>query len=162
MHNVTQRESSPNPQEHPMAYRTIKTYTAFSGDYRVTSNGKTVHIQHRAAGTRKFCTFYVMTMKDWKKYTETYGIVFPYLWWLSLIQKHNSEGQREKTLALFFGMHVALHCVPGEHCTAPPALRSDLRRHTLSAHCPHIVKVHCKLQCHYNVKIQCHYIIITM
>ena len=64
-----------------MAYHTIKTYpTAFDGySYRVTSNGKAVHIQYRAAGTRTFRTFYVMTMKEWKKYTESYGIFFPYL-----------------------------------------------------------------------------------
>lgn len=64
-----------------MSYRTIKTYTNAVGgyDYRVTSDGKDVYIQYRAAGTRAFRTFYVMTMKDWKKYTEKYGIFFPYL-----------------------------------------------------------------------------------
>lgn len=62
-----------------MAYHTIKTYTTASGDYRVTSDGTTVHIQHRAAGTRVFRTFYVMTMQEWKKYMEKDGIFFPYL-----------------------------------------------------------------------------------
>lgn len=64
-----------------MAYRTIKTYTTAVGgySYRVTSDGATVHIQYRAAGTSTFRTFHVMTMKEWKKYTESYGMFFPYL-----------------------------------------------------------------------------------
>ena len=63
-----------------MSYRTIKTYITACGDsYRVTSNGKTVHIQRREPGTATFRTFYVMTMKEWKKYMEKDGIFFPYL-----------------------------------------------------------------------------------
>ena len=59
-----------------MAYRTIKTYTAAFGgySYRVTSDGKDVHIQYRAAGTRTFRTVYSMTTKEWKKFMERYGI----------------------------------------------------------------------------------------
>lgn len=59
-----------------MAYRTIKTYaTAFGGySYRVTSDGATVHFQRRAAGTRAFRTFYVMTSQAWESAAETYGI----------------------------------------------------------------------------------------
>ena len=64
-----------------MAYRTIKTYNTAVGGYyyRVTSDGATVHIQYRAAVTSTFRTFHVMTMIEWKKYTESYGIFFPYL-----------------------------------------------------------------------------------
>lgn len=64
-----------------MSYRTIKTYTtAFHGySYRVTSDGTTVHIQYREPGISTFRTFYVMTMKEWKKYMESYGMFFPYL-----------------------------------------------------------------------------------
>ena len=51
---------------------------------------------------------------------------------------------------------------PGQDHAVTMLRASGLRRRTLSAHCPDIVKVHCNLQCNYNIKIQCHYIIITM
>ena len=81
IHDLAQRGSPPQTQEHPMTYRTIKTYTAAFGgySYRVTSDGTTVHIQYRAQGASTYRTFYVMTMKEWKKYMETYGTFFPYL-----------------------------------------------------------------------------------
>lgn len=59
-----------------MAYRTIKAFTtAFGGfAYRVTSDGTTVHIQRRAAGTRTFRTFYVMRKQDWEAAADAHGI----------------------------------------------------------------------------------------
>ena len=59
-----------------MAYHTIKTYTtAFGGySYRVTSDGATVHLQRRAAGTVAFRTFYSMSVEAWEKVADAHGI----------------------------------------------------------------------------------------
>lgn len=59
-----------------MAYRTIKTFASTFGGYayRATSNGATIHLQRRAAGTRTFRTFYVMSVQAWESAAETYGI----------------------------------------------------------------------------------------